>query len=111
MAVAPEGKTAPEWEGFPERLKYAVAQRMRERGCTQNEIAALAKVDSGNFSKLLGDPPEKWRGLKANSLIWIARALEIEPLWLLLGVEPSGLARRRERDSPESEVRPASSRP
>jgi transcriptional regulator with XRE-family HTH domain len=81
---------APEWRGFPGRLRYAVNERIAERpGLSQNEIAASAGVDSGNFSKYMSG--EKVVGVTANTVIMLARALRVRPAWLLLGEEPSGL--------------------
>jgi len=83
---------APEWRGFPGRLRYAVNERIAERpGLSQNEIAASAGVDSGNFSKYMSG--DKVVGVTANTVIMLARALGVRPAWLLLGEEPSGLQR------------------
>jgi len=100
---------ASEWRGFPGRLRYAIDQRQAEEpGLTQNKIAELGEVDSGNLSKMLSG--EKAAGVTANTVIMLARALRVRPAWLLLGEEPSGLQRAANVDTPipSSALRPSS---
>lgn len=98
---------APEWRGFPSRLRYAIDQRKAEEpSLTQNQVAESAGVDSGNLSKILNG--EKAMGVTAHTVIMLARALRVRPSWLLLGEEPSGLA--TVTPGPSSELR-RSSRP
>lgn len=84
------------WEGFPDRLQLAVTTRARERGITMRKIARSANYDESNLAKILADKPARWLGLQANSLLAFARVLDVRPLWLLTGQEPSGLATRAE---------------
>ena len=82
---------APEWRGFPGRLRYAIDQRIAEDSTlTQNRIAEKAGVDSGNLSKIVNG--EKAAGVTANTVLMLARALRVRPAWLLTGEEPSGLS-------------------
>jgi hypothetical protein len=100
----PSRAVAPEWRGFPGRLRYAIDQRQAEDpGLTQNKVAEEAEVDSGNLSKMLSG--EKAVGVTANTVIMLARALRVRPSWLLLGEEPSGLGTT---PIPQSETRPSS---
>lgn len=90
MAKAKRPKViAPEWRGFSARLGYAVEARQRESELSQNDIAAAAGIDSGQLSKILSG--ERATGVQANTVILLATALQVRPLWLLTGVEPSGL--------------------
>lgn len=97
---------ALELRGFAGRLKYAVGVRLAERReLTQNKIAEMAGVNPGNFSKLLRD--QKTDGVTANTILLLARALDVRPAWLLTGEEPSGLAElRRATPVPGSSQRP-----
>lgn len=103
-------RVAEEWAGFPSRLRYAFElRRVQEPGVTQNAVAAAANVDSGNFSRMLKG--EKVQGVTANTVVLLARALNVRAAWLLTGEEPSGLAARKESTPvPDSDVR-RSSRP
>lgn len=96
---------APEWRGFPGRLRFAIDQRQAENEeLTQNQIAAAAGVDSGNLSKYLAGTKTD---VTASTVILLARALRVRPAWLLTGEEPTGL--RQEADvltpAPSSSVR------
>lgn len=84
-------KIVTEWLGFPERLEMAVKQRMRETGVSQNAIADEVGVESGQFSKILSG--ERATGLTVNTLLLLATALDVNPMWLMTGREPSGLSK------------------
>lgn len=97
-------EVAPEWRGFPGRLRYAIDQRIAEEpSLTQNKIGEKAGVDGGNLSKILSGV--KAAGVTANTVIMLARALRVRPAWLLLGEEPSWL--NEAAHSPSSERRPS----
>lgn len=94
---------APEWRGFPGRLRYAIEQRMSEDpSLTQNKVGEKAGVDGGNLSRMLSGA--KAAGVTANTVILLARALNVRPAWLLLGEEPSWLSAAS--PAPSSERRP-----
>ncbi len=90
------GKTkrmAKGWSGFAGRLRYAVDERKLETpGLTQNDIANRAGIDTGQFAKILSGA--RARGATANTVLLLAEALDVEPVWLMKGVEPSGLSRQ-----------------
>ncbi len=105
-------KLADGWAGFAGRLRYAITERQRqaeERGdeLTQNDIAATANVDSGQLTKIASG--ERTKGLTVNTLLWLAKALDVRPIWLMTGEEPSGLANQPHQTvAREDEQGPAS---
>lgn len=108
-------RSTAEWAGFPERLRFAVGTRQREQpDLTQNAIAEAADMNGGNLTKILDGT--KAQGVTANTVILLAHALRVRPVWLLTGEEPSGLsggasvARDAPTPLPESNIR-SSSRP
>jgi hypothetical protein len=98
-------RVAEGWAGFAGRLRYALEERQRERpGLTQNDVANRAGIDTGQFAKILSG--KRALGATANTVLLLAEALEVETVWLMTGLEPSGLGRKpRAADS----VPPASS--
>lgn len=85
-----EGELPSEIKGLQGRLRYAIETRLSENGdLSQNKIAEMAEVDSGNLSGYLAGT--RLAGIRALTIIRLARALRVSVNWLLLGVEPSGL--------------------
>jgi len=98
-------EVAKEWRGFPGRLRYAIEQRKLENPeLTQNQIAAASMIDGGNLAKMLKG--EKVVGVTANTVVLLAKALDVRAAWLLTGEEPSGLGQAT--PVPSSAVRPSS---
>ncbi len=93
-------KVADGWPGFAGRLRYAVGVRQADSpGLTQNDIAARAGIDSGQFAKILSG--KRALGATANTVLLLADALDVRPIWLMTGLEPSGLkATQRESEAP-----------
>jgi transcriptional regulator with XRE-family HTH domain len=90
-AKARNRRIAEGWEGFPDRLDYAIRERKREWALSQNAIASAAGLDSGQLTKILSG--ERARGVAANTVLLLAEALKVSPLWLMANVEPSGLGK------------------
>jgi DNA-binding Xre family transcriptional regulator len=101
-AKARPKKIVAEWRGFADRLKLAVSARMRERDVSQNSIADAVGIESGQFSKILSG--ERALGLTVNTLLLIAEALDVRPLWLMTGEEPSGIRRAKTTSTPPAHV-------
>lgn len=86
------------------RLRYAIDVRQSEDPeLSQNKIAESAGVDSGNLSGYLSG--ERIKGIRATTVIRLARALRVNVSWLLTGAEPSGLAMDTPTPVPGSSVR------
>lgn len=86
-------KIASGWRGFKGRLAYAIQTRQDETPeLTQNDVADSAGIDSGQLAKILSG--ERALGVTANTVLLLAEALDVSALWLMTGVEPSGLARK-----------------
>lgn len=94
--------------GLPERLTYAVNQRRRQTGLSQNEIARICGAESGNFSAYLHG--QRLKGITLATVWKIAQALGIRPEWLASGQEPSGLTNAwAPPPQPKSGTRPSPS--
>jgi transcriptional regulator with XRE-family HTH domain len=90
------------WAGFRGRLAYAIDQRKLARPeLTQNAIAEAAGMDSGQISKILSG--KRTRGVAANTVLLLAEALDVRPLWLMTGEEPSGISRKLESTIPPAQ--------
>lgn len=84
------GELPPEIRGLQGRLRYAIETRQAEdSSLSQNKIAASAEVDGGNLSAYLAG--QRLEGIRAMTVIRLARALRVNVSWLLTGIEPSGL--------------------
>lgn len=84
------GELPVEIRGLQGRLRYAIETRQTEDpSLSQNKIADQAEVDGGNLSAYLGG--QRLEGIRALTVIRLARALRVNVSWLLTGVEPSGL--------------------
>lgn len=92
-AKARPKKIAEGWPDFADRLTLAVAKRKREGELSQNAIAEAAGIESGQFTKILSG--ERALGLTVNTLLLLADALRVNPMWLMVGEEPSGLSKAR----------------
>lgn len=103
LSVVPRNKPPEQieegWDGFPERLRFAVRTRLKQRKSSVRQLAIAARYDESNLGKMLADQPTRWEGLTVNSLLSFARVLQVSPLWLMIGQEPSGLAEHRD-DTP-----------
>lgn len=84
------GELPAEIRGLQGRLRYAIDVRQAEdSSLSQNKIAALAEVDGGNLSAYVGG--QRLEGIRAVTVLRLARALRVNVNWLLTGTEPSGL--------------------
>lgn len=101
-------KVAAGWRGFRGRLRYAIDERQSENpNLSQNDVAERAGIDSGQIAKILSG--ERAMGVQANTVLLLAEALDVSPVWLMKGVEPSGLSREQPPVRPVPSSRPSRS--
>jgi transcriptional regulator with XRE-family HTH domain len=72
-------------ESFSDRLKGM----MKNLGMQQNELAKKTGLSKGIISMLINEPD---RDLRVSSLLALAKALRVDPLWLYTGISSSEYA-------------------
>lgn len=72
----------PELAGFPERLRSA----REELHLGVRELGELSKMDGARVSRY--ERGQKVDGVTADSVVALAKALNVRPAWLLTGEQP-----------------------
>ena len=68
--------------GFPERLRSA----REEAGFGVRELGEMSGMDGGRVSRY--EQGKKFEGVTADSVLALAKALNVRPAWLLTGERP-----------------------